>query len=228
MIVYDLNIIFIHIPKTGGTSIGNILHPDIKIINSNHSYKDYTESNGVQHHAEHLTYMDYKNILANKNLNISDYFIFSFVRNPYSRIVSLWKYWSKRKSNAIKLLPKNNKLLNFLKSSGSSIKEFENFVYHLHSQKNKIFLFGNLQNNFVKPDQVNFLGKFENIEQDIKTLLELVSVHANIDITKKNIQHLNRTSNTNTEYLNFISSTATRDQIYEIYESDFTIFDYKY
>ena len=228
MIVYDLKIIFIHIPKTGGTSIGNIFHPNIQIKQNSHSYEDYIKSNKQEHYAEHTTYSEYQDILKSQNLDISHYFTFSFVRNPYSRLVSLWKYWSLRKIGAKQILPKNNKLLNFLNTSGTSIKEFENFVYHLHSQKNKIFLFGNLQSAFITPKQANFIGRFENIIQDMTTLLRLVSDYTNIDMTNATIPRLNQTSNSVTEYLKFISSTETKNQIYEIYESDFSIFNYKY
>lgn len=72
----EKKLLFIHIPKTGGTSI-------------EHSFRDFNKEIGVgikdNKAMQHYTYFDYKK-------NLSEYFNnfmkFSIVRNPYSRIVS--------------------------------------------------------------------------------------------------------------------------------------------
>lgn len=77
MICHEYKCIFIHVPKTAGTSIIKAFnlnwdHPDSKfLITGNHSqneeWKEYEQK--------------YK-----------DYFVFSIVRNPWERFVSGWKY----------------------------------------------------------------------------------------------------------------------------------------
>lgn len=61
--------IFIHIPKTGGTSIIKKFNPDF----------DETKS------FKHYDYLYYQNLLKDK---INSYKIFTVVRNPYERITS--------------------------------------------------------------------------------------------------------------------------------------------
>jgi len=62
-------ILFIHIPKTGGKSIGHLI--------------------GMKR-ANHSSYMDYRQLLGEDRLN--EYFIFSLVRDPADRLISTWKY----------------------------------------------------------------------------------------------------------------------------------------
>ena len=62
----DQKTIFIHIPKTGGTSITKKFLPD---------FQDF----------KHKDFLSYKNLLKDK---INNYKIFTVVRNPYDRIVS--------------------------------------------------------------------------------------------------------------------------------------------
>ena len=71
MISHQYKCIFIHIPKTGGTSIENVLRQD-KTKGSDHSLlKDYS------------------------NYSIFDnYFKFAVVRNTYDRIWSIYSYYS--------------------------------------------------------------------------------------------------------------------------------------
>lgn len=90
MICSKRNLIYIHIPKTAGTSIEKVLFPEYvydespnrEIING------WDTSHGW---LNHLTFCEFKKILP--NLNISQYSIFTTVRNPWDRLVSefLWK-----------------------------------------------------------------------------------------------------------------------------------------
>ena len=75
MVLEDKKIIFVHIPRTGGTSIENFF--DFKGT-------DF----GNPETAQHQTIKEYK-----KNYNIKKYFTFTFVRNPWDRLVS-WYIWT--------------------------------------------------------------------------------------------------------------------------------------
>ena len=58
---------YIHIPKTGGNSISNIL-------------LSVPETEQITTHGT-----------INQLRDVDDYFIFSFVRNPFTRLVSAWQ-----------------------------------------------------------------------------------------------------------------------------------------
>ena len=71
MILHNLKCVFLHVPKTGGLTLGNVL----KLHNGPH----YEIKNGD--HALHLT--DF------------NYFKFCFVRNPWDRFLSCYFYFRK-------------------------------------------------------------------------------------------------------------------------------------
>jgi hypothetical protein len=74
MISHDYKFVFIHIPKTGGTSIEHSL---IEC-----GAKPYNFKFGVEVHYDNIS----------KSMAES-YFIFAFHRNPWDRFVSLWRFW---------------------------------------------------------------------------------------------------------------------------------------
>ena len=80
----NLKKIFIHIPRTGGTSI-------------NEYFKSKNEPvNAIYSNFKHYTYNDYKIIS-----DIENYEMFTVVRNPYTRIVSYFNYHMATDNNVI-------------------------------------------------------------------------------------------------------------------------------
>lgn len=78
--------IFIHIGKTGGTSIEHALNPNVKLD----SRKSILGTGNTNLKGKHYSAIQYKN----KFENIFDsYFKFTFVRNPWDLEVSLYKWF---------------------------------------------------------------------------------------------------------------------------------------
>jgi hypothetical protein len=75
MILDKHKILFIHIPRTGGTSVENHFN-----YQSKHGWNPKN--------SQHLTLEEYSN-----HYNLDDYFKFTVVRNPWDRLVS-WYIWS--------------------------------------------------------------------------------------------------------------------------------------
>ena len=99
MISYKHNCIFVHIPKTGGTSIENIIWPFNK--------KPRAESNlwkgtGDTNHNKYQTW-GLQHLLASQiQKEVGDeifeiFFKFTIVRNPWDKVVSQYIYMKKRK-----------------------------------------------------------------------------------------------------------------------------------
>lgn len=83
------NLLFIHIPKTGGTSITKAIY-DLSILSTIHRSSFDSPYNKISpHHQFYTTLYQYRNKL---NINFDNIKIFSVVRNPYDRIISdlLW------------------------------------------------------------------------------------------------------------------------------------------
>lgn len=80
MIVHANKFIFIHIPKTGGSTISHCLRE----LRGRYGFKI---ENGAG--AGHLDNINEDNIHK-----YQDYFVFATHRNPWDRMVSAWKFWT--------------------------------------------------------------------------------------------------------------------------------------
>lgn len=135
-----LNCIFVHIPKTAGTSVLDALMPEEKV--------------------DHFSLEWYQTLDSNYYKNS---FKFGFVRNPWDRLVSSYHYQIEKKSNRIN----ENEWREFMRNF-SSFEDFvtrwvneENIYRHIlyvpqvHFIKNKHGLNG-----------LDFTGRFENLADD--------------------------------------------------------------
>ena len=86
----DINLLFIHIPKTGGTSLETYFKLKYNIPLNNNSLWDFSTDENIKIDSS-LQHITYKQMVQNNNiLNIdfNNIKIISIVRNPYDRIVS--------------------------------------------------------------------------------------------------------------------------------------------
>jgi hypothetical protein len=94
MIFHDKKLIYIHVPKTGGTSIENYLNGSV--VDSNYLDRDKCSGYCPERHCW-LQHLPMSEMLSNNGYcgqDLKSYFSFGFVRNPYDRVVSSW-LWSK-------------------------------------------------------------------------------------------------------------------------------------
>ena len=140
------------------------------------------------------------------------FYKFCFVRNPYERAISSWKFGS-------------------WKASWDCT--FEEYLLKLKDQKDKLsapFLgdglihHSTLQYNYIYNEEgdlkVDYIGKIENFKQDLAEILEINN------LPQINwLPHRNRTKHRPyDEYY----SLETRDLVDEIYEKDITTFNYNF
>ena len=83
----DVNLLFIHIPKTGGTSISDYFVKKYNIPLNELSFAGFNIANNINVPTDHFTY---KNIYIDYllNLDLSNLKILTVVRNPYERLIS--------------------------------------------------------------------------------------------------------------------------------------------
>ncbi|WP_196137745.1 sulfotransferase family 2 domain-containing protein [Aliikangiella sp. G2MR2-5] len=179
--------IFIHIPKAAGTSISQSLYGE----NTFHFTAD--------------TY----NFLPREDFN--EYFKFAFVRNPYERILSTYKYSFKQ----FKEHPKTS--VAFV----TRFKSFENFVLEWVNRKNisKHYFFYT-QERYISDQTgkllVDYIGKFETVDEDFK----FVARKLNID---KELMHTNKSPKRKEET---VYTEDMANKVFNVYKNDFMLFGY--
>jgi chondroitin 4-sulfotransferase 11 len=190
--------IFIHIPKTGGTSIEKAFKKRIK---GGH---------------KHLTLFDYENELKTE---IEKYFVFSVIRNPWDRLVSYWKYrQGKRHAPIDGKLNEFDKWLKFISSldlnnlNGKTARgNIPDFRMGLDLQFNSLL---------NKKNEINInLIRFENLQEDFNTICD------KIGIPQQQLPHKNKTKHKHyTEYYD----EETKQIVAEKYAKDIECFGYEF
>lgn len=147
--------IFIHIPKCGGTSVRSALLSELYNIDCRNLDQNIAQvfnrlgnSTDIEQHSNVCEVTKY---LRSRNLNIKDYFTFTFTRNPWCRTVSAYLY-----ANKIKETNWSKKVIS---------KTF--FEYTKITRP--------LQSYFICPG-VDFVGKIENIQDDFDIVCDRIGM----------------------------------------------------
>jgi hypothetical protein len=197
MINHKHKFIFIHIPKTAGHSIERAFGAWTGKDKINYGIgMDSIKRRPIQHY--NLAQLERFNFIS--PTENSTYFKFCFVRNPYSRIVSAWKYLKVQKWSKV--------------SEDTSFKKF------VKKSKN---------NSHVRPQchwthtrmvkNVDFIGRFENLQVDFDTICD------KIGIERQELPHKNKSKHKHyTEYYD----DETREIVAKKYAKDIEYFNYEF
>jgi len=148
MIFSKLNVQFIAIPRCGTGCIFNMLNQ--------------VDAHGIpQSDPDHWLYKHghYRMIDYLKWSDEKDIFTFTFVRNPYARMLSLFSYH--------KNLESRKQAHGFKGNFQEFCREWKQDSQYLHDWKTQVDYMKNLQDNL---DSMNFIGKLESFDEDWKEL----------------------------------------------------------
>lgn len=204
----NLNLLFIHIPKTGGSAIEDALQKkNIKstliqrgqsvagICNNmlDHPYKN----NSLQHQFYSTIY----NFRDKLNVNFENIRVFSVVRNPYDRIISdlIWLKLINRDASP-------QKVFDVIKNNYLYRTDLDN-----HNQPQYKFITDD--NGVIYPNII--ILRCETLNESNDKLNEYIGVSINI-----------RKSNVNKDYSKYLNQDSIRI-INEFYKKDFELFNYK-
>jgi hypothetical protein len=229
---HEKKALFIHIPKTGGSYIGptlvkhygftsyiDLIHnrrPDHDIFCKTFQFKKILTGNYVYDNSFFnkmvgiLCYCktsDYFNTKMNMDITKwSEYTKFCFIRNPYDRVYSGWKH-----INIV--LNKNTQFFHYISQNKYNVTDIE----HAHVFMN--------QKTHIQDEEgncgVDIIGKFENLEEDFKKILNYIGFDK---FTHKDTK-VNVTNKEGIDTLSFDIKTIRR--LNEICDEDLETFHYK-
>lgn len=146
----DYNLLFLHIPKTAGTSIKTILINDLGGIN----YRTHVAAKFIDEHIKDYSYL----------------FKFAVVRNPYSRAVSWYNHlireseFGKKKEEIVKPL---------------SFEYFVKEQKAIYNNRIKLKNFGlwSTQKEYISKDGrviIDYVCRYENLQNDMDLLFKKI------------------------------------------------------
>ena len=178
--------IFIHIPKTGGTSIEQALG----IYGGEDPFRLF----GRQ--LQHLTAREIKQLWVNEH-TYNSYFKFCFVRNPWDRLVSEHTF----------LVSRNATSYSFKELCSPSVlrsdKNPKYFYDHVRPQCDYIF-------DQTGTQIVDFIGRFENITEDWFEVCQKLDIKCDLPTSKKT-KHTNYTDYYDAESRKWIETIYAED-----------------
>jgi|GEM_PF-2596208 len=249
MIISDSKkFMYVHIYKTGGSSTTDLLIPYV----DQKFRKRKTRKEGINWqqtwHLEkqHATLAESLPKLEKMGVNPSDYFLFTFVRNPYAWILSVWNnFYSKpyqKKSGGLsgnlKFIAKKifkNQTQDLLQNEtfyeqfpDASFKDFLVFInriYESGSDREKGFWGTYDQYSFLENHrgiEFDFIGRLENLEEDMSYLADKLDLP---EYSQMPHRTLKGNKVIRKKYLDFYDSESI-EIVNKIFSRDFEKFDY--
>jgi hypothetical protein len=198
VICHNKKCIYIHIPKTAGTSVEQFL-------------RDHGR-NGLEYHGvrggrsmHHFTAFD----LKRENPSIFNiYYKFSIIRNPYDRLLSEY-YWTPIPGIGYKSRQTKADFITYV-SKVVNQKLFYDNIFNDHFIPQYLFIY-NGKNSLV--DQ---LFRYEDLDWTVDYLKKKLDININFP-------NLNKSANS---IIKSEWTPRQKERIYKIYQRDFIIFNY--
>ncbi len=188
--------IFIHVPKCAGVSVSRSLFGDMV--------------------ATHLAVKSFQLIYSKQEFE--SYFKFTFVRNPWDRLFSAFRF--------LKRGGMTDKDRAWANTQLAPYDTFDDFVRRWVTAKNVAsWQHFKPQHRFLLDPagrlQIDYVGRFETLEQDFCHIAERLGI-------ERTIAHHNRTDGPSaTDYRSFYTD-ETRRIVADVYRRDIELFDYRF
>lgn len=203
MICHKHKFIFIEVHKTGSSTIQSILENVLNVKNTiKHAPLDY-----------------YLNTFPRK---FNNYYKFMFVRNPWSRTISLYKREIERSGYSGDLESFINKI-KFATTFCCTIGQGPTNLARSELEKLNQIDYGKI--NDSDKIHMDFIGKMENLENDLRFIFKKINLDWSEDIWNKcKYRNLGSYKKHYTEYYN----NKTKKMIGEKFAKDIEYFGYKF
>jgi len=212
MTSHELKCIFIHFPRTAGSSIEKFLLKTDDIYGPKTSiYRDKENNERIISEGHHTSVKDY--VKQNGEEIWNEYFTFSFVRNPWDWFVSnfFWDLYQYNKAKAEGRAIKYRR--NFIVEECNS--DFTTYIKK-GAERPDWFVFTQVCDFIGNPD---FVGRFENLEKDMQIICNRLSLEY------KDFPCLNKMDRK--DYMHYYDN-ETGEIVYNLFKKDIECFDYSF
>ncbi len=201
MILDEQKLIFIHIPKTGGTSFEfayNYIHPGFDQFINPFLIKNLTQETDA-----HIPAIVLKKSFPEK---FDSYYKFCIVRNPWDRLLSSY-LWIKRYQLKTNIGFRDWIISGFKDTPEREMNIFVNF--------NQLDWITDNSGNII----IDYIGQFDQIKQ------EFVKINQKLKIPKQKLPYINASRHIHYSYY---YDDETKDIVREMYQKDIEYFGFKY
>ena len=204
----EKNLLFIHIPKTGGTVIEDEIKKKYKQTLYSGYINNILESPFNKFSLQHQFYTTIYKYQNKLDVNFNNIKIFTVVRNPYDRIISDLFWWKRKKK-----YPE-------FKINYNDTEEIYNFIKNNYLNRDDLDNHNQPQYKFITDENLNLISnikilKCETLNDTNNELNKFLGF--NINIKKENV---------NKDYSKFLNKKSIL-LINEYYKKDFELFNYK-
>lgn len=227
----DKNALFIHIPKTGGTSISNMFGLDLdkraEIIKQD-LRKEFLidgcqcvipgDERHIRQIIDHMTPSELIQFGLLKENDFKKYFKFCFVRNPWDKIISAYFFGGSehfKHSNFKEWLLYVKKIVDEEEQNGFTLILDKKCNLHIECLYRPQYFYTHYNNEIV----MDFIGKFENYEEDVKKVFDTLNLPIDTILHKKKSIHKHYSTYYDDETIKIVA---------DIYSKDIELFGYSF
>jgi hypothetical protein len=206
MISHKRRCIFVHVPKTGGTSIENVIWPNARTEED--LWMGFVSKYGNKYQTGGLQHLLASQIRQEVGREVfGDYFKFAVVRNPWDRAVSQYSY-TRIRTDLHELIGMTEE---------TSFSEYLTLIEgHEHVQWQTQFDFLHDSDGVIL---VDFVARFERLEQDARTIF------SRLNIDDRTLPHSNASNRR--PYHEYFDASSKR-RVERLYGQDIEAFGYEF
>ena len=209
--------IFVHVPKTGGTSVEFVLgmHGDKADIGIRPYFSQEIDRERLYgQDLQHMTATGLKDALQQQPGVFERYFKFSIVRNPWDRLVSVFAWTNQKWARGDELsdaefessVTRLHGLFAASRSRGQPLRVAPHFVPQVHFLVDR-----------ERRPLVDYIARYENLQTDWEHIRQKIGVQAQLP---------RRMRSHHRPYQSYYTP-ATRAMVAEIYAEDISAFNYR-
>jgi hypothetical protein len=197
----NINLLFIHIPKTGGSNFENYMSYKYNIPLNEKSLSTKRLNNISYQHLLYTDIIKNNNIHLDFNINFHNLIIITFVRNPYSKIISELFFYG-------------------LIDSSSTTQDV--FI----TMKNIFLVNNNTFDNHNLPQYMFIIDENNNVNKNLKIIKTETLTDDLKNVGFDDFHFFVNSDNINKDYSKYYNSDSIK-LVNEYYEKDFFYFGYE-